>query len=273
MRWDEVGRGGQRGAGEKEKGAAGKKARGGGQRRNADPQPKSEAGTGAPKPRRTVRPCSPQAPGCPSVRPRGGRGQGTVGVTGPFWSVLLELCRRLVRDRGAGLPLIGEGEGSRPCAPHTRCPPSSPRPRPLRLTFPHFWASLRPPWVPSPFQVARPGARPARLPSPSRPRQSHPRRKQTAPEGTSRERAAARRHTRQDERGGRPPPRGPRANNGRAADCRGHLKLEGRELAERGPSPRPADGAASRLRPRPPSFLRSPFVWNYLNGRSVAALC
>lgn len=49
--------------------------------------------------------------------------------------------------------------------------------------------------------------------------------------------------------------------------ARGHLKLEGREILERGPSPRQADGAASRILPCSLSFMHSPFVWNYLNGR------
>lgn len=101
---------------------------------------------------------------------------------------------------------------------------------------------------------------------------SHPRQKQTAPralhgacsgpDGTLGRIKEAASH-----------PVGPRSNNGCAADCRGHSKLEGREILERGPSPRPAEGAASRILPCSLSFMHSPFVWNYLNERSKAALC
>ena len=82
-RWDEVGRGGtgwaERGWGEREggarKGGGGEEEARGGQRRRPEegrggtrtPNPRAEAETGAPKPIRTVRPCSPQAPGCPFV--------------------------------------------------------------------------------------------------------------------------------------------------------------------------------------------------------------
>ena len=88
-----------------------------------------------------------------------------------------------------------------------RCPPSSSRPHPLLRTFPHFLASPSPSLANIALPVARPGDRPARLPCPARDSPTRGENKQ--PRGHFNERAEARRHTREDERGGRPP-RGPR---------------------------------------------------------------
>lgn len=101
---------------------------------------------------------------------------------------------------------------------------------------------------------------------------SHPRQKQTAPRALHRA-CSGPDGTLGRIKGAASHPVGPRPNNGCAADCRGHSKLEGREILERGPSPRPAEGAASRILPCSLSFMHSPFVWNYLNERSMAALC
>lgn len=161
------------------------------------------------------------------------------------------------------------------CAPRSKsswsvhCRPSSSGHTSLFMTSPHFLASPLPAFADTTLHIARPKD----LPDPTSPaRTVPPEAKTNSPEDTSRSVQWPRRSTWKDKRGCSHPV-GPRPNNGRAADCQGHLKLEGRDILERGRYCAGWTAPASGTLPCSLSFMHSPFVWNYLNGRSVAALC
>ena len=161
-----MGRGGTAWEGGEREGAARKKAgtrrRGGEERGPPAQEPKQGQGPRGPDVR-----CAPAAPRRLAVPPSApGAGEdrglsGSPGLSGRFcWSFVAALSE----TGEPGCPAAGRVGGAAPARgePPLRAPHSVPSqlspPRPLRLTFPHLWASLRPPWVPSPFQVARPAS-------------------------------------------------------------------------------------------------------------------